>query len=209
MLLTHSKSNVLTNASRIRLSVNLFKDPAEVERAEQDQEADCARINAVIEAAEKALSALLARQLNPNEIRNERSAIRDRTILAVRDVRHNIIKRANSAKQTGRWMVEKWLYEINDGRIMREFAADLEQVPTRDLVDYLRYLIQFVDLARIQTINAVFAARADNQRYKTSFDKMLGQFTLSQCGTVGARIANICDLADIMDAKITSLLSAD
>lgn len=186
----------------------MFKDATEVERAEQDQDDDSARINAAIDAAEKAIAALVARQPDPDETRKEWSSIRDQTILAIRNVRHNVIKRANYAKQTERWMVEKWLREVNDGRILREFAADLQKVPTRGLLDYLRYLIQFCDLARIQSINAVFAARADNQRYKAAFDKILGQFTLSQCGIIGARIAKIYDLAEIVDVKIAYLFSA-
>ena len=186
----------------------MFKDPSEVERAERHQEAGSARINAAVEAAEKAITTLATRQLDPTEIRNEWSAIRDRTILDIRDVRHNIIKRANAAKETERWMVEKWVREANDAKIVHEFTADLQKVPTRNLVDYLRYLIQVGDLARIQSVNAAFAARADNRPYKASFDKMLGRFTLSQCGTIGACIAKICDLAEGVDLKITHLFSA-
>jgi hypothetical protein len=186
----------------------MFKNAAEVERAERDQDDDSVRINAAIEAADNAIAVLAARQLDPVETRKEWSSIRDRTILAIRDMRHNIIKRANDAKQTERWMVEKWLRDATDGRMLREFAADLQKIPTRDLFDYLRYLIKFGELARIQIVNAVFAARPDNQLYKAAFDKMLGQFTLSQCGTVGARIAKICRLAEIADAKIAGLFSA-
>ena len=186
----------------------MFKDNSEVERAERDQEADTARINAAVEAAEKAIIALASRQLDPKKMRDECSAIRDRTILAVRDVRHNIINRANSAKETERWMVEKWLREVADAKVLHEFTVELQKVATRDLVDYLRYLIQVGDLTRIQSVNAVFAARADNERYKVSFEKMLARFTLSQCGSTGARIANICELAERVDLQITGLFSA-
>jgi hypothetical protein len=140
----------------------MFKDATEVERAERDQDADFARIDAAIDAAEKAITALEGRQLCPDKRRKEWSAIRDRTILAIRDVRDNIIKRATQAKQTESWMVKKWLREVSDGRVLREFTADLQKVPTRGLVDYLRYLIQFGDLARIQSVSAVFAVRPDN-----------------------------------------------
>lgn len=123
-------------------------------------------------------------------------------------MRHNVIKRAKLARETERRMVEKWLREINDGRILREFAAELQQVPTAGLLDYLRYLIGFADIARIQSVNAVFAARPDKHGYKAAFDAMLGQFTLSQCGLLGARIARIHELAEIVDAKIFDLFSA-
>jgi hypothetical protein len=186
----------------------MFKDATEVERAERAQEADSARINAAVEAAENAITALATRQLHSTELRNEWAAIRDRTILAVRDVRHNVMKRAAAAKETERCMVEKWLREVYDDKILHAFTADLQTKPTRHLVDYLAYLIQVVDLARIQSVNAVFAARADNQRYKAIFDKMLARFTLSQSGIMGARIAKICDLAESVDLKITDLFSS-
>jgi hypothetical protein len=186
----------------------MFKDATEVERAERDQDADFARIDAAIDAAEKAITALEGRQLCPDERRKEWSAIRDRTILAIRDVRDNIIKRATQAKQTESWMVKKWLREVSDGRVLREFTADLQKVPTKGLVDYLRYLIQFGDLARIQSVSAVFAVRPDNQRYDVTFNKILGQFTLSQCGSIGERIAKIYHSAEKIDVKITDVFYA-
>jgi hypothetical protein len=186
----------------------MFKDATEVERAERAQEADSARINAAVEAAENAITALATRQLDSTELRNEWAAIRDRTILAVRDVRHNIMKRSATASETQRWMEEKWLREVYDDKILHAFTADLQTKPTRLLVDYLGYLIQVIDLARIQSVVVVFAARADNQRYKTIFDKMLGRFTLSQSGIMGARLAKICELAESVDLKITHLFSA-
>ena len=99
------------------------------------------------------------------------------------------MKRAATASETQRWMVEKWLREVYGDKILHAFTADLQTKPTRLLVDYLGYLIQVIDLARIQSVVVVFAARADNQRYKTIFDKMLGRFTLSQSGIMGARIS--------------------
>jgi hypothetical protein len=50
----------------------------------------------------------------------------DRTILALRDVRHNIIRRAADTKETERWMVEKWLREVYDDKILHAFRADLQ-----------------------------------------------------------------------------------
>jgi len=186
----------------------MFNDVDEVERAERHQDADCARIEAAIDAAERTITVLEARQPGPDERRKELSAIRDRTILAIRDVRHNIVNRANKAKQTERWMVQKWLSEVNDGRIRKELTADLQKMSTKGLLDYLRYLIEFNELARIQSVNAVFAARPDNARYAAAFEKMMGQFTLSKCGVLGARIARIYWSAESIDAKIVQLLLA-
>lgn len=186
----------------------MFKDADEVERAEREQTADCARIDAAIDAAEKAIAAVEARQPYPDERREQLSAIRDRTILAIRNVRHNIMQRASKAKQTERWMVQKWLHEVNDGRILREFTADLQKVPTQRLLDYLCYLVRIDDLARIQSVNAIFAERADKERYAAAFEKMVGQFTLSKCGVLGARIAKIYQSAESIDTKIAQVLSA-
>ena len=186
----------------------MFRDLDEVERAERLQDADCARIEVAVDAAERAIAALEARQPGPDERRKELSAIRDRTILATRDVRHNIVNRANKAKQTERWMVQKWLSEVNEGRILNELTADLQKMPTKGLLDYLRYLIEFNELARIQSVNAVFAARPDNARYAAAFEKVLGQFTLSKCGVLGARIARIYQSAESIDARIVQVLSA-
>jgi hypothetical protein len=46
---------------------------------------------------------------------------------------------------------------IHDGKILREATADLQKFRTSQLVDYFRYLIQSSDLARIQSVGAVFA----------------------------------------------------
>jgi hypothetical protein len=185
----------------------MFRDLDEVERAERLQDADCARIEVAVDAAERAIAALEARQPGPDERRKELSA-RDRTSLATRDVRHNIINRANKAKQTERWMIQKRLSEVNEGRILNELTADLQKMPTKGLLDYLCYLIQFNELARSQSVTAVFVARPDNARYAAAFEKVLGQFTLSKSGVLGARIARIYQSADSIDARTVQVLSA-
>ena len=141
----------------------MLKAAVEAERAERDQDADCARIDAAIALAEKDIAALEDRQLAPDEIRKQWFAIRDRTILAIRDVRNNIIKRANEAKATEQWMIEKLMREGSDERVLREFSITLKEVPTKELVDYLRYLVQIGDRARIQSVRVVFTARDDRQ----------------------------------------------
>jgi hypothetical protein len=99
---------------------------------------------------------------------NKWSAIRDRTILGIRNVRHNVVRRAAAAKETEIWMVVKFLREVRDGRVLREFTADLKEVPTKNLLDYLRYLIQIGDVARIQSLGAVFATRNDRRPYSAT-----------------------------------------
>jgi hypothetical protein len=186
----------------------VLKDAIEAERAERDQEADCARINAAIGLAEQDIAALETRQIDPDEMREKWSAIRDRTILAIRAVRRNVIERAIKAKQTERWMIEKSIREERDGRVTREFSAELKKVPTKDLLDYLRYLIKIGDRARIKSICIVFEAREDRQAYDVAFGKMLAQFALAEYGNVGERLTRICRLAENVDARIANLFAA-
>ena len=76
---------------------SMLRDIIETER---QQDADCARIEAAVRLAEERIAALQARLLNEEEKRERWYTIRDQTVLAVRDVRHNVIKRANEAKDT-------------------------------------------------------------------------------------------------------------
>jgi hypothetical protein len=186
----------------------MFKSATEVERAERDQHADCARIDAALGSAEKNIAALESQQLDTDEIRKQRSAIRDRIILGIRNVRHNMVRRAAAAKETEIWMVVKFLREVRDSRVLREFTADLQEVPTENLLDYLSYLIQIGDVARIQSLGAVFATRNDRQRYSAAFGKMLIEFTLAQSGSMGERITRIYLLAEKADARVVDVFYA-
>jgi hypothetical protein len=78
----------------------MLKNAIEAERAERDQEADCARIDAAIVVSEQDITALEDQQLDQLEMQKRWSAIRDRTILAIRDVVHNVARRADEAKAT-------------------------------------------------------------------------------------------------------------
>lgn len=186
----------------------MLRDAIEAERAERDQDADCARIDAAIGLAKQDIAFLQGRQLDPDEMREKWSAIRDRTIFVIRDVRRNIVKRANEAKETERWMIEQLLREESNGGVIREFSAELQEVPTKALLDYLRYLIQIDDLARIQSVRVAFAARVDRQRYDASFDRMLAQFALEKYGDLGKRLVRICRWAEKTDAAVAALFCA-
>jgi hypothetical protein len=186
----------------------MLKDAIEAERAERDQDADCARIDAAIRLREQDIAALEDRQLDPDEMRKQWSTIRDRTILAIRDVVHNVAKRASEAKATEDWIIQKLMCEESDGRVMGEFSVALKEVPTRDLVDYLRYLAQIGDRARIQSVRIVFAERKDRQAYDVTFSKMLAQFALAEYGDLGERLTRICRLAEKVDARLANLFCA-
>jgi hypothetical protein len=185
----------------------MFKDGVEAERAARDQDADWARIDAAIDLAGQDTAALQTRQIDPDETRKEWFAIRDRTILAVRDVRSNIIRRANEAKETQTWMIEKFFREKANGHPLHEFSATLQDIPTKGLLDYLCYLIRVGDPARVQCIRVVFKARVDSYRYNFTFDRMLAGFALADSTELGERLARICHLAEKADARIADLFA--
>jgi hypothetical protein len=183
----------------------MFKDVVEAVQAEQDQDADCARIAAAIHLAEHDIAALESRHLELHERRKRWFAIRDQTILAVREVRSSMIKRAIEAKETRSWMVETFFSKSNRNT---EFAAILQDIPTKGLLDYLRYLISVGDVHRVQCVRDVFKARSDRRQYNVTFEKMLAQFVFAEFGDFEERLTRICDSADKVDAKLADVFAA-
>ena len=176
--------------------------------AERDQDADCARIGAAIHLAERDIATLESRQLDSDEARKGWFAIRDRTILAIRDVRRNVIKRANEAKETERWMIEKFFREKANGNPLHEFSVTLQDIPTKGLLDYLCYLIRVGDPARVQCVRVAFKARLDHHRYYVTFDRMLAGFAFAESGDMRERLARICRSAEKADARVVDLFAA-
>ena len=176
--------------------------------AERDQDADCARIDAAIHLAERDIATLESRQLDSDEARKGWFAIRDRTILAIRDVRRNVIKRANEAKETERWMIEKFFRERANGNPLHEFSVTLQDIPTKGLLDYLCYLIRVGDPARVQCVRVAFKARLDHHRYYVTFDRMLAGFAFAESGDMRERLARICRSAEKADARVVDLFAA-
>ena len=176
--------------------------------AERDQNADCARIGAAIHLAEQDIAALESRQLDSDEARKGWCAIRDRTILAIRDVRRNVIKRANKAKETETWMIEKFFRENANVNPLNEFSVTLQDIPTKGLLDYVGYLIRVGDPPRVQCIRVVFKARVDHHLYNITFDRMLAGFALAESGDIGKRLARICLSAEKADARVADLFAA-
>jgi hypothetical protein len=188
--------------------VAVLKDFIQVER---DQDADCTRIDAAVRLAEQDIDLLKSRQLDPDEMHTKWSAIRDQTILAVREVRRKIVNRADEAKETHKEMIEAFFREREayprDGKIpsLPEYSGILQEIPTRGLLDHLRYLIRIGDFVRAQSVRAAFEARGDRCRYVPAFEKILAQFAFAESGGLDERLARICHSADQVDAKITDL----
>jgi hypothetical protein len=114
-------------------------------KAEREQEADCARIDAAVRFAETAIAALAG----SDEARKRRCELRDRTILTVADVRCNIIRRAKQAQEMRREMIEAFFHARVPTQSTIEYAAMLHDVSTSALVHHLRYLIRSGDLAHV------------------------------------------------------------
>ena len=176
----------------------------EAEQAERDQHADYARIDDAIRLAEQNIAALESRQLEPHETRKKWLAIRDRTILAIREARGNMIKRASEAKETRSRMIDTFFRDVPSSH---EFST-LQDVPTKGLLDYLNYLIRVGDVGRVQCIRVVFKARGDHHRYDLTFEKMLAQFALAEFGGFEERLTRICRLADEVDAALAAIFAA-
>jgi len=192
----------------IQAVVLMLIDALAAECAERDQDADCVRIDAAISRSEQEIAALEDQQLDSDELRKQWSAVRDRTILAIRDVVNNVVQRAAEARATEAWMIQTLEREESDKRVMEEFSITLKEVPTRKLVDYLGYLLQIGDRARIQSVRMVFAARKNRKAYDVTFGKMLAQFVLAEHGDLGERLTRICRLAEKVDARIANLFYA-
>ena len=73
---------------------------------ERRQLADYARVDYAITKGEDEVAALEELWLGPNELRRETSVVRDRTVLAVREVRKNMAKRVITAKNMQGSLVE-------------------------------------------------------------------------------------------------------
>ena len=73
---------------------------------ERHQLADYARVDYAVTKGEDEVAALEELCLGPNELRREASVVCDRTVLAVREVRSNMAKRALTAKNMRGSLVE-------------------------------------------------------------------------------------------------------
>jgi hypothetical protein len=100
---------------------------ANVLEIERQQVADYARVDYAITKGEDEIAALEELWLRPNELRRETSVVRDRTVLAVREVRNNMAKRAITAKNMQGSLVESLRQRSRScgGHCRREFTRAL------------------------------------------------------------------------------------
>jgi hypothetical protein len=89
-------------AGTSRQVLQVINTLVEAQRAEADQEANCARIDAAIRIAHEELAALQNRPVDPHDLHKGWCALCDRTIMLIKNVRRNVARRANEAKETER-----------------------------------------------------------------------------------------------------------
>lgn len=173
----------------------------DVVQAERDQEADCALIDNAVHLAEADMAALA----RSREIRKHQSAIRDRTILTVREVRRSIIERADEAKQTLKGMTEAF-FRANGIKAPPGYCATLQDISTTGLLHHLQYLIRTGEIQRVQGIRDALESRLDRHSLISVFEEVMAQSLFSDPeGESGKRLARICRLAKEADAKLTGL----
>jgi len=125
---------------------------------ERHQLADYARVDYAITKGEDDVAALEELCLGPNELRREASVVRDRTVLAVREVRNNMAKRAITAKSMQGPLVESLrqrsrfaVVDTVDASLRARCFASLECVPTLTLICHFIDAIKAGDLARAES----------------------------------------------------------
>jgi hypothetical protein len=110
----------------------------EIERC---QLADYARVDYAITKGEDEIAALEELWPGSNELRRESSVVRDRTVLAIREVRKNMAKRAITAKNMEGSLVESLrqrsrfaVADTVDASLRMRCFASLECIPTLTLL---------------------------------------------------------------------------
>ncbi|HEY7297317.1 MAG TPA: hypothetical protein VH684_05205 [Xanthobacteraceae bacterium] len=173
----------------------------DVIQAEWDQAADCALIDDAVHLAEADMAALAQSQENHRHW----SAIRDRTILTMRDVRRNILHRADEAKATLKELTESF-FRANGIKAPPNYSTTLQDIPTTGLVHHLQYLIRTGELQRVQGIRDALENRLDRHSLVAVFEEILAQCLLSDSQSESRkRLVRICRLAKEADAKLTGL----
>ena len=183
-------------------------------QAEREQKADEARIDDAITKAESKIAALNQRLLAPEDMQRALIAIRDMTILIVRDVRKNMQTRDNVAKTVQETLSDDYLRQrsrfakddIEDKNLRTRFVELLKRTPTYVLIDHFRDALKVGNTACAESIQFEFKCRDDRHKYAATFKAIVTN--LSPCDPVEMRkrLSNIRNSADKVDARITNLL---
>jgi hypothetical protein len=183
-------------------------------RAEREQNADQTRIEEAITKAGAEIGALERRPLGPEGMQRSIITIRDQTVLNIRDVRRNMVKRTIAAKNM-REMVDDVLrqrsrfasQDIEDANLRTRYFELLGRTPTFRLIRHLQDAVHAGDFACKESIRFEFQCRDDRDEYTKSFEKVLAENALYDPVEMRKRLANICIAAEKTDARITEFLT--
>jgi hypothetical protein len=134
----------------------------------------------------------------------------------VRDVRKNMIKRATAAN-TMQELVSQSLRQrsrfaqdsVTDAKLRTSFFAILKGTSTFALLGHFTEAMKVGDVARAESIRFEFQTRDDSHEYAVTSAALFAKLALSNAVNIGKRLANICRLAEMADARITDLFRHD
>ena len=138
--------------------------------------------------------------------------VRDRTVLAVREVRNNMAKRAITAKNTQGSLVESLrqrsrfaVADTVDASLRARCFASLNCIPTLTLICHFIDAIKAGDFARAESVRFEFQTREDRHEYVVTSRAIFAQFAPSEPADILKCIAKICRAAEMADARIIDL----
>jgi len=179
---------------------------------ERRQLADYARVDYAITKGEDEIAALEELCLGPNELQRKTSVVRDRTVLAVREVRNNMAKRAITAKNMQGSLIESLrqrsrfaAVDTVDASLRARCFASLECIPTLTLLCNFIDAIKAGDFARAESVRFEFQTREDQHEYAVTSRAIFAQFAPSESADILKRIAKICRAAEMADARVIDL----
>ena len=179
---------------------------------ERRQLADYARVDYAITKGEDEIAALEELCLGSNELQRKTSVVRDRTVLAVREVRNNMAKRAITAKNMQGSLIESLrqrsrfaAVDTVDASLRARCFASLECIPTLTLICHFIDAIKAGDFARAESIHFEFLTRKDRHEYVVTSRAIFAQFAPSEPADILKRIAKICRAAEMADARVVDL----
>jgi hypothetical protein len=185
---------------------------ANVLEIERQQVADYTRVDYAITKGEDEIAALEELWLRPNEMRRETSVVRDRTVLAVCEVRNNMAKRAITAKNMQGSLVESLrqrsrfaVADTVDASLRARCFASLKCIPTLTLICHFIDAIKAGDFARAESVRFEFQTREDRHEYVVTSRAIFAQFAPSEPADILKCIAKICRAAEMADARVIDL----
>jgi hypothetical protein len=193
----------------IKYPPTLFK---RVLQAERDQKADEDRIDAAIAQAEQSIAAL--RPITRKQLHEATTAVRDRAVLTICNVRKNMQRRTVEAKNIEETLSNDFLRqkcrfaedEVEDAYLRTRFFKLIERTPTFTLIVHLRDAFEAGNIACAETIRFELQGRNDLPNYSTTYESILEKSASQDPVEMRKRLANICNAAEKVDARVTDLL---